>query len=417
MLRIGLMVDAINFLKNAVLDGERKAEIYAKPEKRDLYAELLEKPRMQVIYGMRGGGKTTLLFQRFIDHAKGKRIYITGDELELLDLTLLDLFNNLRYVIDLKGSGVFLDEITKIKEWRKKLKVIYDKYPELKIYASGSCAIDLVESKGALARRAKYHHLLPMTFREFMKVAHGIEIKKFNLFAEDVYTEAIRFDIYFKEKVKKNPSDFVEEYINKSQPFMLEADEDMLMDLMDKIIYEDIAKIYKFDQDILNKFHRLLLILSMSEKTSYENLSKDLGVSKGTIGDMIRALMNSSVIKSVLPYGSGRAVGRKTWRYFFLAPRIRKMYMKKGGADSSLMSGLAKEDIFTSHLEDVFYLGSGPDFVYNNMVFEVGSKSKGYGQVAKLEIKKQKFVIYEGLDIARNNDILKIPFYIYLSHV
>ena len=411
------MVDAINFLKNAVLDGERKAEAYAKPEKRDLYADLLEKPRMQVIYGMRGGGKTTLLFQKFSNHTKGKRIYITGDELELLDLTLLDLFSNLKYIIDLKDSRVFLDEITKIKDWRKKLKVIYDSYPELTIYASGSCAIDLVESKGALARRAKYHHLLPMTFREFMKIVHGIELKKFNLFAEDVYTEAIRFDIYFKEKVKKNPSDFLDEYINKSQPFMLEADEDMLMDLMDKIIYEDIAKVYKFDQEILNKFHRLLLILSMSEKTSYENLSKDLGISKGTIGDMIRALTNSSVIKAVMPYGSGRVVGRKTWRYLFLVPAIRKMYMKKGGADTSLITGLTKEDIFVSHLEDVFYLGTGPDFVYKDMIFEVGSKTKGYGQLKNIELKKQKFIVYDGLEISRIENILKIPFYIYLSHL
>jgi predicted AAA+ superfamily ATPase len=319
--------------------------------------------------------------------------------------------------MELKDSAVFLDEITKVKDWRKKLKVIYDNYPELKIYASGSCAIDLVESKGALARRAKYLHLLPMTFREYMRVTHGIELKQFNLSAQDIYTEAIRFDIYFKEVVLGNPSDFLDKYIRKSQPFMLEADQDMLLDLMDKIIYEDIAKIYKFDQEILNKFHRLLLILSMSEKTSYENLSKDLGVSKGTVGDMIKALMNSSVIKAVMPYGSGRIVGRKTWRYFFLVPAIRLMYMKKGGADASLIAGLSKEDIFISHLEDVFYLGSGPDFVYNDVVFEIGSKSKGFGQLKGSELKKQKFIIYDGLDIVRKDDILKIPFYIFLSSV
>jgi hypothetical protein len=411
------MADMINFLKNAVLDAERKAEAYAKPMKRDLYTQLLGKPRMQLIYGLRGGGKTTLLFQRYADYEKGKRIYITGDEIEILNFKLLDLFGNLKYVMDLKGAGVFLDEITKIKDWKDEMKILYDNYPELNIYASGSSAIEINESKSVLARRAKYHHLLPMSFREFMKIVHGMEINKFNLFSEDVYTEAIRFDIYFKEKVGKNPSEFVEEYINKSQPFMLESDKDMLMDLMDKIIYEDIAKVYNFDRDVLNKFHRLLLILSMSEKTSYENLSKDLGVSKGLIGDMLRALISGSVIKAVLPYGAGRAVGRKTWRYFFLVPAIRKLYMEKGGADPSLIAGLTKEDIFISHLEDVFYLGGGPDFVYNNMIFEVGSTNKGFGQLIDLELKKKKFIVYNGLDIVRSEDMLKIPFYIYLSHV
>ena len=411
------MADMVNFLKNAVLDGERKSVVYSKPVKRDLYTQLREKPRLQIIYGMRGGGKTTLLFQRFADNEKGKRIYISGDELEILNFKLLDLFGNLKYVMDLKDSSVFLDEITKIKDWKDELKILYDNYPEMNIFISGSSAIEITESKSVLARRAKYHHLLPMSFREFMKIVHGIEINKFNLFSEDIYTEAIRFDIYFKEKVGKNPIDFVDEYINKSQPFMLEADKDMLMDLMDKIIYEDIAKVYNFDRDVLNKFHRLLLILSISEKTSYDNLSKDLGVSKGLIGDMLRALINSSVIKSVLPYGAGRAVGRKSWRYFFLVPAIRKLYMEKGGADSSLIAGLTKEDIFVSHLEDVFYLGSGPDFVYNDMVFEVGSNNKDYSQLIDLDLKKKKFIVYNGLDIARNEDMLKLPFYIYLSHI
>jgi predicted AAA+ superfamily ATPase len=410
------MVDVIKFLKNAAIDGERKVALYAKPTKRDLYTELGKKPRMHVIYGMRGGGKTTLLFQRFADFEKGKRIYITGDELEILNISLLDIFQNLKYILEMDGAGVFLDEITKIKDWRKKLKVIYDKYPETSIYASGSSAIELVESKGDLARRAKYHHLLPMTFREFLKVVYGIDVKKFNLFAKDIYTESLRFDIYFKEKIEKNPTDLIKEYIQVSQPFMLEADSSMLLDLIDKIIYEDIAKVYRFDQEVLNKFHRLILILSMSEKTSYENLSTDLGISKSVIGDMIRALINSSVIKAVLPYGSGRIVGRKTWRYFFLAPAVRAMYMKKGGAESSRISGLVKEDIFVSHLGEVFYLGSGPDFVYKDMIFEIGSRNKGFSQVKKLDKKLPKFIIYDGVDISRSEDVLKIPFYIYLCH-
>ncbi|MEW6528707.1 MAG: AAA family ATPase [Candidatus Micrarchaeota archaeon] len=411
------MVDAIGFLKNAILDGERKIEYYAKPIKRDLYDALLKKPRMQIICGMRGGGKTTLLFQRFSDFPKGKRIYVSGDELEILGLSLLDLFSNLRYVIDIKAAGVFLDEITKIKDWKEKLKVIYDGYPELSVYASGSSTIELIESKDALARRAKYCNLPPMTFREFMKIAYGVEIKKFNLFAEDVYTEAIRFDIYFKEKMKGDPSTFVENYIGKSQPFMLEAGEDMFMDLMDKVIYEDIAKAYRFDRDVLNKFHRLLLVLSMSEKISYENLSKDLGLSKGIVGEMIRALANSSIIKPVLPYGSARVVGRKTWRYFFIVPAIRMMYMKKGGADNSLIIGLTREDIFVSHLDNVFYLPTGPDFVYSDRIFEVGGRTKGSAQLNVMKTKMPKFVVYDGVDIIKSGNILKIPFYIYLSHL
>lgn len=411
------MADVMNFLKEAVLAGEELAAGYAKPVKRDLYASLSEKPRMHVIYGMRGSGKTTLLFQRFADYPKGKRIYITGDEMSLLGLSLIEIFRNLTYIIDTKGAAVFLDEITKIPEWEEELKIIYDKYPGITVYVSGSSAVELTGSKKTLARRAQYHHLLPMTFREFMRIVYGMEIKRFNLFAADVYTEIMRFDIYFKEEVDKNPMDLVEDYVARSQPVMLEANEAMLMDLMNKVIYEDIAKTYKFGRDVLNKFHRLILVLANSGKTSYENLSNDLGISKGVVGEMIRALIDGGVIKSVLPHGTGRVAGRKTWRYFFLAPAIRKMYMRKAGANESLIEGLTKEDIFVSHLEDVFYLDGGPDFVYKDMVFEVGSRSKGFGQFAGYDAKKRKFVVYNGTDIVKKDDILKFPFYIFLSHI
>ncbi len=411
------MTDVINFLKEAVITGDELAAGYARPIKRDLYISLLEKPRMHIIYGMRGSGKTTLLFQRFADYPKGKRIYITGDEMSLLGLSFTEIFRNLSYIIETKNAAVFLDEVTKIPRWEEELKIIYDKYPGITVYVSGSSAVELMSSKRTLARRAHYHHLLPMTFREFMRIVHGIEIKRFNLFATDVYTEVMRFDIYFKETVEKNPVGLVEEYISKSQPFMLEANEAMLMDLMNKIIYEDIAKTYKFERDVLNKFHRFILILANSEKTSYENISKDIGVSKGVVGEMIRALIDSGVIKSILPYGAGRIAGRKTWRYFFLAPAIRRMYMKKAGANESLIEGLTKEDIFVSHLEDVFYLNGGPDFVYKDMVFEVGSRTKGFEQLMKYETKKPKFIVYNGVDIVKKEDILKFPFYIFLSHL
>ncbi|MCX6768298.1 MAG: AAA family ATPase [Candidatus Micrarchaeota archaeon] len=411
------MADTINFLKEAILDGERKMASYAKPARRDLYAHLAEKPRMHVIYGLRGSGKTTLLFQRFADFPKGKRIYLSGDEMELLKLPLPDVFKNLKYVMDINGGAVFLDEITRIAGWEEQLKMAYDNYPELAVYVSGSSTVELAESKGALARRARYHRLLPLSFRELMRLAHGIELEKFNLDAADIYTESIKYDLYFKGLVKGNPRDFVQEYAEKSQPFMLEADEEMLMDLMDKIIFSDIAKAYSFEKAVLNSFQRLLLILSTSEKTSYDNLSNDLKLSKGVIGEMIRALIGSGILKAVMPHGSGRIVGRKTWRYFFIVPAIREMYMRKGGADGSLIAGLTREDMFVSHLDDVFYLPSGPDFIYHNKVFEVGGASKGFGQVGAIKTKMRKFVIYDGLEIVREGEMLKIPLYIFLSYL
>ncbi len=407
-------MDVLKFLKNAVITGEKTADYYNKPNKRDLYYELIKPPRMHIIYGLRGGGKTTLLFQIFKNYRKEKRIYFSGDEIKLLNLSLLEIFNSLDYVIDLDGA-VFLDEITQINNWEKELKIIYDKFPKLNLFVSGSSTINLIESKRILARRAKYHHLLPMTFREFLKIKYNIEIKKFDLNKKDLFKNALKYEIYFKNIVRMNPIKLVEEYALKNQPFLLEADETMLMDLMDKIIYEDILKAYSFEKEIINKFHRLIFLLAMSEKITYDNLSKDLSVSKGVIGEMIRALINSGIIKAVLPYGSGRVVGRKTWRYLFLIPAIRNLYLKKGGADESIRKGFIREDLVVSHMDNVFYLPYGPDFVYRDFLIEVGGQYKKTEQFRRINLNKTKLIVYEGSEVERLENITKLPLYIFLS--
>ncbi|MEK6982891.1 MAG: AAA family ATPase [Candidatus Micrarchaeota archaeon] len=408
------MVETLEFIKNAMLESEEKVISYSRPQKRDLYGIIKLKPNLKVIYGLRGGGKTTLLFQRYLDYEKGKRVYFSGDELVLLKISIYEIFKNLKYAMDLgKDSAVFIDEITKVPNWAEEIKIAYDSNPNLQIYISGSSTIDLVQSKSALARRASYHHLLPMTFREYVKLTRNIELEKFDLFSGDVYTQIIRYDIYLKQKIS-NPMELFHEYMSKSHPFLLEANQDMIFDLVEKIIYEDIAKLNSFDSSILEKFERLILVLAMSEKTTYENLATDLQVSKAVIGQMLRALIQSGLIKQVLPYGSGRVVGRKSWRYLFVVPAIRELYMKKGGAEASKISGYIKEDVFASHLDEIFYLDTGPDFMYKNIHFEVGGKNKTFEQ---LEGEKKGFIVYDGFEVIKKDNLIKFPFYIFLAHL
>ena len=260
----------------------------------------MENPRLHIVYGLRGGGKTTLLFQRFLDYPEGKHIYISGDGIKLLKISLMDVFRDLYYVLD--GGAIFIEEINSIDGWVEELKVAYDSYSNWYIYVSGSSSLNLLESKKVLARRARYYHLLPMTFREYIKITRDVDLNRFDLLSGDVYTNILRYDIYFKQNLSESPVDLVNEYLSKSHPFLLEATSDMIEDLVEKIIYDDITKAYKFDSDILNKFERLIFILATSDKITYENVSTDLKISKTVVGKMIRALLQSSIIKQIFPY-------------------------------------------------------------------------------------------------------------------
>ena len=211
----------------------RKKLFHIHALKRDLYGIIKLKPNLKVIYGLRGGGKTTLLFQRYLDYEKGKRVYFSGDELVLLKISIYEIFKNLKYAMDLgKDSAVLLMKSQSSKLGRRNKNCIrfQSKFTNLYIRFFHNRFSTI---KTALARRASYHHLLPMTFREYVKLTRNIELEKFDLFSGDVYTQIIRYDIYLETKIS-NPMELFHEYMSKEPPISIEANQDMIFDLVEK---------------------------------------------------------------------------------------------------------------------------------------------------------------------------------------
>ncbi|MEM2175392.1 MAG: hypothetical protein QXI58_07225, partial [Candidatus Micrarchaeia archaeon] len=78
--------------------------------------------------------------------------------------------------------------------------------------------------------------------------------------------------------------------------------------------------------------------------------------------------------------------------------------------------GLTREDLFAMHIEDLFYLKTGPDYVWRDTLFEIGGPSKKAEQFGdKLKKFKRKYIIYDGLQLV-SGEVIKLPFYIFLSH-
>jgi predicted AAA+ superfamily ATPase len=415
-------MDVVEFLKEEKFLMEEAFSRINKETKRDVF-EKIGKTNITIIYGLRGTGKTTLLAQKYFELEKEerkevKKLAINGEHLSIAGYKIKDLISSLKYIIN--EGYLFIDEITKLKGWPEEVKVLSDMYPKLKIIATGSSAVDLQEARKVLARRAVFINLKPLTFNEFLKIKYKTSIVPFDPFVEDKLTNAIRTELDAREKLN-DIEKIMEEYKKMNLPYLIESPTSTLLDVIERIIYEDIGSVASFSEEVLNKFKPLLKILALSEKTSYDSLSRDLGVGKGTVIKMLDYLSKANVIKPVYPHAKGKSKIRKKLKYLFASPVIRQVLLDLIG-EKERGNGLIREDLFAMHIEkeELFYLTKGPDYVWRNYVFEIGGIRKEEEQFNYLEDKNLhvfsgKYIIHDGLQIS-SGKIFKLPFYIFLSY-
>lgn len=87
-------------------------------------------------------GKTTLLLQylkyNLID--TNKHLYVTLDHPYFYSNTLYDLAQSF---YQLGGQTLLVDEVHKMKDWSRQIKIIFDGLPGLQLIFTSSSALDL----------------------------------------------------------------------------------------------------------------------------------------------------------------------------------------------------------------------------------------------------------------------------------
>jgi predicted AAA+ superfamily ATPase len=139
--------------------------------------------RFSLLIGQRGVGKTTLLIQYLLDHANNnllssKILYVPVDHIALGSLTLYDIAKQFNLV---GGEFIAFDEIHKYSNWSAELKSIYDTFPELKIIASGSSALEIHKGSHDLSRRSIIYRVSGLSFREYLELLFSIKLSSFSL--------------------------------------------------------------------------------------------------------------------------------------------------------------------------------------------------------------------------------------------
>lgn len=293
-------------------DGSVKKELLGK--RRNSFYEIIkfaDKRQIIAIKGQRRVGKTTLMYQ-IIDYLlkemkidKFKILYFSFDEeIEEID-RLLDFYQKdaLKNKIDKFDDKIYLffDEIQKLKDFSKKIKILYDLNPNLKIFISGLGSLEIDKSyKENLTGRCIEFILKPLTFKEYLDFKNiNVDKERVNVYIKDLEIELLKYILNsgIVEVINEDDEEFIRKYFIDS--------------ILNRIIYQDITQSFRISEpEMLIKIFKIISSRPGSI-LNYQNLSMELGKDRRTIEKYIDYLKYSMLINLIFNFSKNLSTSEK----------------------------------------------------------------------------------------------------------
>ena len=366
--------------------------------KRDMFDELVSRlslRRIDIIVGLRRVGKTTLMYQ-LIHHLIESGISPLNILYFSFDLENLDMKEVLKEYEEkvlknkIRESPVYLffDEIHKLQGWENEIKVLYDLYPKIKIFLSGSASLNIMRgSSESLAGRAQYHYLPPLRFREYLRFKN-IEVKNF-----EIQSKTLRINMWdfikrgFPETVRMSDKE-IDEYVRDL--------------ILTRIIYRDIPDVFSI-RDVSIVWNLADYILrNPGVIVNVDSLASQFRRNRRTIMNSLSYLQMTYIIKLIANFrGSYLSGSRKNKKVYGIHPTLSK----------TSNEDLLIESLVRSEIDAQYYWRDGKrevDFVIANDGI-TGIEVKNKDTVTKrdlnsLKIFMKKFSAKEGYIVYMGED-------------
>lgn len=260
----------------------------------------IEPSKVILIFGARRVGKTVLMRQ-LINDFNGKTMLLNGEDFDTLSLLEERSIANYRHL--LQGIDLLaIDEAQNIPDIGAKLKLIVDEIEGVRVLASGSSSFDLLNKAGEpLVGRATQFHLTPFSQKEISQIENTLETKQ-NLESRLIYGS-------YPEVVT------LESYERKT---------DYLRDIVGAYLLKDILSIDGLKNS--GKMRELLRLIAfqMGNEVSYNELGKQLGMSKNTVEKYLALLSKVFVVYRLGAYSRNlRKEVSKAGKWYFYDNGIR----------------------------------------------------------------------------------------------
>lgn len=374
--------------------------------KRYLYNQLDWNARLNIIVGMRGVGKTTMMLQHAREHLPfdNSVIYISIDDIYFTTNSLIDFAEEFN---KRGGKYLLIDEVQKYEGWSREVKMIYDNFPEIQITVSGSSAIEILKGEGDLSRRAIINRLQGLSFREFIELKYQQPFPVWTL--SEILKNPVEKAFLIATKIK--PIKLFEEYIQAGYyPFAVEDERNFqqrMMQIINTIIESDIPAVNSIDYNAVLKMKKLLGIIAESVpfKPNITKLANQLSLSRETFLKYLQLLAKADIISLMYSSVKGVSALNKPEKIYLNNPNTAYLL-----ADSNANTGNIRETFFMNqlqHIHNVEYPVKGDFLVDETYTFEVGGKNKTTQQIAGIE---NAYVVADNIEIPVGN---KIPLWMF----
>jgi predicted AAA+ superfamily ATPase len=239
--------------------------------------------------------------RQLVDNHPGKTLMLNGEDYDTLALLGNRTAANYRRLLE-GVSLLAIDEAQAIPEIGAILKLIVDEVPQVSVVASGSSSFDLLNKTGEpLVGRSTPFFLLPFSHREIAQRETLLETRQ-NLETRLIYGS-------YPEVVTMNG------YETKS---------DYLRDIVGAYLLKDILSIDGLKNSAKMKDLLRLIAFQLGNEVSYDELGKQLGISKNTVEKYLDLLSKVFVVYRLGAYSRNlRKEVTKAGKWYFYDTGIR----------------------------------------------------------------------------------------------
>lgn len=333
--------------------------------------------KVVAILGQRGVGKTVLMRQHIkLNDDISTTLYVDAGDIYFANHSLIDLAETF---YKNGGKKLYIDEIHRYKNWSTEVKMMHDFIDDFHVVYSGSSILDLEKGGADLSRRKSQYYLAGLSFREFLKLRHGIDAKVYSL-------DEILTSVQSPIPSELRPISLFKKYMREGYyPFSTDEDFfDHLMGSVNATLDVDIPQFANLSVATIAKLRKLFYMIAQSVpfQPNISQLAKALSYNRGDLPDLLEYLDKTRLTRSLALDAKGLARVSSPDKLL-----LDNTVLAFAFSNEAPNIGMLRETAFCQMVAPTAKIEASirTDFKVGKYSFEVGGRNKGTQQVAGLE--------------------------------
>ena len=351
--------------------------------RRYIFKEINFDDKMIAIFGARGVGKTTTLFQYLVELQANKKkvLYISLDYPFLAGADLIEI---VEAFVEEGGEYLLLDEVHRYHDFSAYLKTIYDLF-EIKVLFTSSSATSLLNAKSDLSRRVTLYNLYGFSFREFLELKYSVTLESLNL--EEIFENHTTIS----KKIVKEKFDILtafKEYLKVGYyPFFFDKKTSYFQNLVNTInltIDLDLTSLGLIEQKYTYKLKKLLEVVCESSpfEVNYSKIATASEISRAKLYDYVTFLADGQMLLLIDEPIKGVKKIAVPSKIYLNNTNLLYAYCQ------SAKIGTIRETFFANQVsqKSQLHISKEGDFTIDKKYrVEIGGKNKSFKQIKDVE--------------------------------